>query len=202
MDHNDHVNLLRPANLAQGGTWADFGSGNGAFTIALRELVGPDATIYAVDKNRSVLRELENLHHTRFGSPSSPLTPSQRRSPFGRTNLILLNDDFARLSDLPPLDGVVMANSLHFFKDKEKILRHVHGLLKPHGALLLVEYNVDSGNMWVPHPLTFETFRSLAIGAGFSEPRLLKKVPSRFLREFYSAAAYRADGNSTATQVE
>lgn len=192
MDHNDHVNLLRPANLTQGGAWADLGSGNGAFTIALRELVGPDATIYAVDKNRSVLRELENLHHTRFGSPSSTLG----------TNLILLNDDFSRLADIPPLDGVVMANSLHFFKEKEKILRHVHGLLKPNGALLLVEYNVDSGNMWVPHPLTFETFRSLAIGAGFSEPRLLRKVPSRFLREFYSAAAYRADGNTTATKVE
>lgn len=180
MDHNDHVNLLRPANISQGGTWADFGSGNGAFTIALRELVGPDAIIYAVDKNRSVLRELENLHHTRFGSPSSSL----------KTNLILLNDDFSRIRDLPPLDGVVMANSLHFFKDKEKILRHVHGLLKPNGALLLVEYNVDSGNMWVPHPLTFETFCSLAPRVGFSEPRLLKKVPSRFLHEFYSAVAY------------
>jgi hypothetical protein len=84
-----------------------------------------------------------------------------------------------------------MANSLHFFRDKEKILRHVHGLLKPNGILLLVEYNVDSGNMWVPHPLSFETYQALAPRAGFSEPRLLAKAPSRFLREFYSAAAYR-----------
>lgn len=181
MDHNDHVNLLRPANVSQGGAWADLGSGNGAFTLALRELVGPEATIYAVDKNRAVLRELENMHRTRFdtSSPSSPL----------RTNLILLHQDFSRLHDLPPLDGVVMANSLHFFKDKEQVLRQVHGLLKPDGTLLLVEYNVESGNMWVPHPLTFESFRSLAMRTGFKEPRLLAKVPSRFLHEFYSAAA-------------
>jgi hypothetical protein len=87
-----------------------------------------------------------------------------------------------------------MANSLHFFKDKEKILRYVHGLLKPNGMLLLVEYNVDSGNMWVPHPLSFETFRSLAPSAGFAEPRLLAKVPSRFLKEFYSAVTHKQDG--------
>ena len=86
-----------------------------------------------------------------------------------------------------------MANSLHFFKDKEKILRHVSGFLKPNGSLILIEYNVDRGNLWVPHPLTFETYRSLAPRAGFSEPRLLAKVPSRFLKEFYSAVAYRVE---------
>ena len=176
MDHNDHVNLLRPANVSTGGTWADLGSGNGAFTLALRELVGPDAIIYAVDKDRPALRVLEDTHQARFGA--SP-------------NLIPLNQDFSHIRDLPALDGVVMANSLHFFKDREKVLRHVHGLLKPNGLLLLVEYNVDSGNMWVPHPLSFETFCSLALRAGFGELRLLARVPSRFLKEMYSAVAYK-----------
>ena len=176
MDHNDHVNLLRPANLIQGGTWADFGAGGGAFTLALRELVGMAATIYAVDKDKSSLRELENSHRARFNTTD---------------NLILLPNDFSRPLDLPPLDGIVMANSLHFFRDREKILRHVRGFLKPDGAFMLVEYNVDSGNLWVPHPLTFETFSSLAPRAGFTEPRLLAKVPSRFLKEFFSAIALR-----------
>jgi hypothetical protein len=39
----------------------------------------------------------------------------------------------------------------------------------------------------VPHPLSFETFCELALHAGLSEPRLLAKHPSSFLREFYSA---------------
>jgi SAM-dependent methyltransferase len=91
-----------------------------------------------------------------------------------------------------PLDGILMANSQHHFKDKAKNLRHARNFLKPKGILLLVEYNVDSGNPWVPHPLSFESFRSLAPRVGFSEPRLLTKHPSSFLREFYSALCQQA----------
>ena len=177
MDHADHVNLLRPANLPSGGTWADFGAGSGAFTLALRELVGPHANIYAVDKDRRGFNEMEKEHREKFGTSQ---------------NLHSLHADFNGPLSLPPLDGIVMANSLHFFKDKEKVLRHVRSYLKLNGALLLVEYNVDSGNMWVPYPLSFETFQGLALRTGFSETKLLATVPSRFLREFYSAATYRA----------
>lgn len=176
MDHHDHVNLLRPAGLPLGGTWADFGAGAGAFTQALRELVGPDAEVYAVDTDRAALRELEQAHARRFGD-SAHLHP--------------LSADFTRRLELPPLNGILMANSLHFFKDKEEVLRHVRAFLQPDGLLLLVEYNVDSGNPWVPYPLSFKTYRALAPRAGFSEPRLLATIPSRFLRGFYSAAAYK-----------
>ncbi len=176
MDHHDHVNLLKPADLPPGGVWADLGAGSGAFTLALRELVGSDAQVHAVDKDRARLRELEQAWQGRFGDAS---------------HLHLHAADFSRALDLPLLDGVVMANSLHFFKDREKVLQHVRTLLKPNGLLLVVEYNVDAGNMWVPHPFTFETFRGLAQRAGFGQPRLLAKYPSSFLREFYSAMTNR-----------
>ena len=178
MDHTDHVNLLKPARLSPGGAWADLGAGSGAFTLALRELIGPEGTIHAVDRDHAALKELEQAYRLRFG---------------GLENLQLLTGDFSRRMKVPPLDGLLMANSLHFFKDKEKILRHVRTLLKPDGTLLLVEYNVDSGNPWVPHPLSFETWRGLAVRAGFSEPRLLAKAPSRFLKEIYSSVAYKEE---------
>ena len=173
MDHKDHVNLLRPADIKPGGSWADLGAGSGAFTFATRELIGPTANIYAIDKNRASLNQLEQAYRARFGDSQ---------------NLHLITGDFSHTLDIPPLDGILMANSLHFFKDKEKILRHVSSYLKPNGILLIVEYNVDSGNLWVPYPFSFETYRKLAPRANFSEPRLLAKVPSTFLREFYSAA--------------
>jgi ubiquinone/menaquinone biosynthesis C-methylase UbiE len=179
MDHQDHVNLLRPANLSQGGIWADFGAGSGAFTLALSELVGLKAEIYAIDKDRSGFAKLEQEHRALFGTSQ---------------NIHTVRADFTGTLSLPPLDGIVMANSLHFFKDKEKILRHVRSFLKLNGALLLVEYNVDSGNMWVPYPLSFETYKTLAPRAGFTEPGLLARHPSRFLREFYSAVAYWSTG--------
>jgi SAM-dependent methyltransferase len=173
MDHNDHVDLLKPANLLPGGVWADFGAGGGAFTLALRELTGATANIFAIDKDRARLDGLERDYRIRFGDSN---------------NLHIIPGDFTRRLDLPVLDGAVMANSLHYFKDKEKTLRHLRSFLKPDGLLLLIEYNVDSGNPWVPYPLTFETWRGLALRAGFKEPRLLAKRPSSFLREFYSAA--------------
>jgi SAM-dependent methyltransferase len=179
MDHNDHVNLLRPADLTPGAPWADFGAGSGAFTFALRELLGLSASIYAVDRDRRRLSELERAHRARFG-------PSDR--------LHILHADLAGALELPLLDGILMANSIHFFRNKEKILRHAGSFLKPGGALLLVEYNVDRGNPWVPHPLSFQTFRELAPKAGFNQPRLLAKHPSSFLREFYSAIAFRGSG--------
>ncbi len=178
MNHADHINLLRPASLSPGGIWADFGAGSGAFTLALRELTGPEATIYAVDRDRGSLRELERLYRSRFGEPA---------------DLQIVPADFSRLLDLPALDGALMANSLHFFGEKRKVLEHVRGYLKPSGTLLLVEYNVDAGNMWVPYPLSFETWKTLAQRAGFTEPRRLATHPSRFLREFYSAVCYKKE---------
>jgi len=176
MNHSDHVTLLRPANLHPGGTWADLGAGSGAFTLALRELVGAQASIYAVDRERPRLGELERAWRKRFGDT---------------TGLNLLEADFTRSLHLPALDGVLMANSLHFFRDKQSVLKYVGSFLKPEGMLLLVEYNVDAGNVWVPYPLSFKTYETLAPQAGFSAPRLLGTHPSTFLRGFYSAEAYK-----------
>jgi len=176
MDHHDHVNLIRPAQLPPGGIWADLGAGSGAFTLALRELIGAQAKIYAVDRDKARLGELERAWRMRFGETAG--------------GLHLLPADFTRPLDLPVLDGVLMANSLHFQKDKVSLLRQVGTLLKPGGSLLVVEYNVDAGNAWVPYPCSFETFQALATEAGFSTPRMLATHPSSFLRGFYLAEAF------------
>jgi len=95
--------------------------------------------------------------------------------------------DFTRRIELADLDGIVMANSLHFVEDKTRVLALVRSYLKPGGRLILVEYDSDRGNAWVPHPLSFEAWRELASEAGFVESRKLATVPSRFLRQIYSA---------------
>ncbi|TMD25838.1 MAG: class I SAM-dependent methyltransferase, partial [Chloroflexi bacterium] len=52
MNHEDHVRLLRKGIVEPGGVWADFGSGAGAFTLALADLLGTEGSIYSVDKDR------------------------------------------------------------------------------------------------------------------------------------------------------
>ena len=98
MKHEDHVALLREGIAEPGGVWADLGSGAGAFTLALADLLGPTGEIYSVDQDRGALREQERAMRARF-----PETTAQ-----------YLAADFTQRLDLPPLDGVVMANSLHF----------------------------------------------------------------------------------------
>lgn len=174
MDHSDHVNLLRNGVLP-GGVWADLGAGSGAFTLALAELAGPETTIYAVDRDRGALRQLAGAMQTQCPS----------------VTLHVQMDDFTKPLTLPLLDGVVMANSLHFVRRKEPVLQLVRGYLKPGACLLLVEYNTDGGNIWVPHPLSFSTWQQLANRCGFVSTALLATHPSRFLGEFYAAASTR-----------
>ena len=180
MNHSDHVHLLRKGIAEQGDTgslWADLGSGTGAFTLALAELIGPTGRIYSVDKDAGALRQQERA--MRAFSPAMSVT--------------YLHKDFTRSLDLPPLDGIVMANSLHYVRQKDEQLQRVYHYLRPGGRLLLVEYNVDRGNMWVPYPLSYETWSILAQHNGFAETRLLEKRPSSFLKEMYSAISLRPE---------
>lgn len=174
MDHRDHVELLRPGIAAPGGTWADFGAGRGAFTLALSELIGPGGVIYAVDRDRGALRANERA--LRAGYPA--------------VTAHAVAADFTRPLALPPLDGLVMANALHFLRQKEAAVARLKSYLKPGGRWLLVEYNTDRGNVWVPHPLSFATWAELAGRCGFGHTELLATRPSRFLGEIYAAASW------------
>jgi SAM-dependent methyltransferase len=186
MDHADHVRLLRDgispvppqamSHASEIGIWADLGAGEGAFTLALADLLPAGSTIHAVDKDRAALAELERAH-ARFAA--------KRDAP----RLVTRIADFTRDLELRDLDGVVMANSLHFVRAKEPVLARVRTMLKSDGRLLVVEYDTDRGNTWVPYPFSFETWRRLAPENGFKEPTLLATHPSRFLGRIYSALA-------------
>lgn len=176
MNHTDHVNLLRNGIPAPGGVWADFGSGSGAFTLALAELLGSTGEIYSIDKDRPALREQERAMRARFP----------------QTTVHYLAADFTQPLDLPPLHGLVIANALHFQKPAARAatVQRLKNYLRPGGRLILVEYNTDSGNLWVPHPLSYPTWAELAHQAGFTGTKLLATVPSRFLKEIYAAASW------------
>ena len=164
MNHADHVVLIKDGVADRGGRWADLGAGEGAFTLALADVLGPQAHIVAVDKDARSLRTLDGRFETRVA-------------------------DFTKGLDLHDLDGVLMANSLHFVRDKETVLKAVGGMLRPGGRLIIVEYGTDRGNAWVPHPFTYQRWETMAARAGFTGTRLLRTVPSRWLGSMYSAVS-------------
>src|SRR5215213_5558800 len=101
MDHRDHVRLIAAGlDAGSGGVWADLGAGTGAFTLALRDIAGPDVEIVAVDRDRHALQSLRaNLDRQ-----------------FPGTRLELRQADFTEPLDLPPLDGILAANAIHYVR--------------------------------------------------------------------------------------
>jgi ubiquinone/menaquinone biosynthesis C-methylase UbiE len=177
VEHSDHIGLLQAGIPGPGGVWADLGSGSGAFTLALADLIGPGGVVYSVDQDAGALRIQERAMRARFPA----------------VVLHTIVADFCQLLDLPPLDGVVMANALHFHTKKGSVLSLVRGYLQPGGRFILVEYNTDHGNPWVPYPLSFTTWEKVARRAGFADTQLLATRPSRFLGEIYAAASRREE---------
>lgn len=149
-------------------SWADLGAGEGNFTRALARLLGPKAHITAVDKDAQALRAIGDGIETRVA-------------------------DFTRPLDLHDLDGIVMANSLHFVRNKPPVLQAVRSMLKPGGRLIVVEYGTDRGNPWVPHPFSFETWKRLASEVGFVGTEQIGSVPSRHFGSMYSAVARKPE---------
>ena len=177
MDHADHVALLRAGldGVAPGERWADMGAGSGAFTLALAELLGPGATVIAVDRDAGALRANTGALAARFPS----------------VGFEALVADFDRPLEIGGLDGIVAANSLHFVPRDRQVgtVRRLASLVRPGGRFLVVEYDADRGNPWVPHPFSFESWQRLAQEAGLRETTHIGRVPSRFLGAIYSAVS-------------
>jgi ubiquinone/menaquinone biosynthesis C-methylase UbiE len=159
--------------VTPGETWLELGSGTGAFTLALAAVLGAGGTIHSIDSDRAALA----MQARAVRSAVAPVRLDQRAA------------DFTRPLGYGGMDGVLMANALHFVKDKASVLALVRSYLKPGGKFVLVEYDADRGNLWVPHPIGYTTWLAIAPTLGFSGARLLGRVPSRFLNAIYSSVS-------------
>jgi ubiquinone/menaquinone biosynthesis C-methylase UbiE len=145
--------------------WADLGAGTGTFTKALAELVGANGTIHAVDRDKHALSQL---------AQSNPA-------------IITHQQDFTEPLSLKNLDGILMANSLHFVRKQTQVLGELSTHLKPNGKFIIIEYNITRANHWVPFPVSFERLKELAAQLGLNEPVKVATRPSSYHREMYVA---------------
>jgi ubiquinone/menaquinone biosynthesis C-methylase UbiE len=155
--------------------WADLGSGSGLFTAALSTLVTEGSTLYALDTNEVAFNEME------------PLVPGRK--------LMKIKRDFTKdLSDLGQLDGIIMANALHYVPDARTFLIRLKNSLKPSGRLIIVEYDRTSANPWIPYPISFNVLNNLAKHGGFNVARKLGETPSSLNdSKLYAALLQRHD---------
>ena len=156
--------------------WADLGCGSGAFTLALADLLGGRATVHAVDRDATALRRLASFAAAHTAA------------------ITVYEADFTEPLDLPPLDGILMANALHFVarRRQQDLLEKIRPMLRPGGTLIVVEYDLSRGNPWVPHPVPAERWPDLARSAGFRAPYMAAHVPSSYWGRVYAARCRRA----------
>ncbi|HTF28923.1 MAG TPA: methyltransferase domain-containing protein [Flavitalea sp.] len=137
--------------------WADLGFGRGLFTKALATVLAPGSSIFAIDTNPG-------------------LTNQETKN---KVKIITKKNDFVKDQlSMPLLDGILMANSLHYVQDQPGFIRKISKLLKDTGCFIIIEYDTDMANRWVPYPLSFPTLISLFQKEGFAKHRLINSVPS------------------------
>lgn len=158
--------------------WMDLGCGGGTFTLALAEVLPTGSSINAWDMNAFALQHIPKEHHG--------VTIKTRQADFLRT-------------PLPHgVDGILVANALHYAKDQKALLSTIHEALVADGILLIAEYDTDVAvPTWVPFPISFQRATALFPANGFTLPRRIGSRPSAYGRgDLYTAFARRLASSS------
>lgn len=148
--------------------WADLGCGTGTFTLALAALLAPPGLIYALDKDKIALNKIPNHYND--------INIKKHIGDF-------MEDDL----HFDSLDGILMANALHYVNNKVKLINKLSTHLKESGSFLIIEYETDRANPWVPYPIRFQALKQLFMDIGFSSVEKLREMPSRYQGKMYAA---------------
>jgi ubiquinone/menaquinone biosynthesis C-methylase UbiE len=152
-------------------TWADLGCGDGGFTLALAEVIAPSSIIHAMDRDARALGRIATHHkQVRIRTHHGDFT----KQPWSFTDL----------------DGILMANSLHYIEHQAAFIHQCQSQLRPHHRFLIVEYDTHRANPWVPYPLGRAVLAALFKAAGYASIETLGSRPSAYHRaRLYAAIA-------------
>jgi SAM-dependent methyltransferase len=154
-------------------TWADLGCGDGTFTRALAELLASGSTIHAMDRDGSALRRIPAVQ-----------------------NAVRIATHRGDFTDMPwpfaNLDGILMANSLHYVEQPAAFIRACESQMKPPRCFLIVEYDTSEPSRWLPYPVNQASLEALFERAGYSI-QVLRTRPSVYRRApLYAVSAMRS----------
>jgi ubiquinone/menaquinone biosynthesis C-methylase UbiE len=138
--------------------WADLGCSAGTFTLALNNILPSGSHITAIDEQ------------------SQNLPVEFIKANFEKEDL-----------PLSCLDGILMANSLHYIRDKQKLIKKLEGYFAGRPTFLIIEYDTTRFNPWVPYPIDYQKLQQLFTAHGYNNINKLAEISSRFGGRMYSA---------------
>ena len=121
--------VVDAVNLKSGDWVADIGAGTGLYSLLFAEKVGSHGQVFAEDieplfldlvTRRAADGDLDNI-----------------TAVLGRTDDVTLPEN--------SMDVVFIADTYHYFDDREAVMRSVFNALKPGGLLILVEFDITPG---------------------------------------------------------
>ena len=143
--------------------WADLGCGDGTFTRALAEVLASRSIVHAIDRDARALADIPTHH-----------------------NDVQIETYLGDFTEFPwpvdNLDGVLMANSLHYVKNQAAFIASCGSQMKPAHGFLIVEYDTDRSNVWVPYPIGRRALATLFEAAGYATITILGSRPSVYQR--------------------
>jgi SAM-dependent methyltransferase len=167
----DAIDMLSDSGVeALGPTiWADLGCGDGTFTFALADLLASRSIIHAMDRDGAALRRIPSAHDgVRITTHRGDFT--NQPWPFAG------------------LDGILMANSLHYVENQAAFIRVCEQQMKSRHRFLIVEYDTSEASRWLPYPVSQTRLTDLFERAGYSSIRVMHSRPSVYRRASLYAA--------------
>ncbi len=164
--HAAHSRFAHPARnvasfgISPGMKVADFGSGSGAYALAMAEALCGSGHVYAIDIQRDLLRRTKNEAHKR-----------------GLKNVEIIWGDLERPSGSKiaegALDAVLISNLLFQAEEKNAILEESFRILKAQGRLMVIDWSASFRGTGPREEdvVRKETALSLAEKAGFKLDR-------------------------------
>jgi ubiquinone/menaquinone biosynthesis C-methylase UbiE len=145
-------------NISVTQTWLDLGCGSGTFTYALANLLPDGSKIYGIDQYPQKLETIAG----------NDVRVEFELSDFEAVEFVL--------NEKP--DGVMMGNSLHYLRDKKTFLNRLMNRFPSIRQMIIIEYDTQSANQWVPYPITFLQLQRLMQDIGFKQTQKIAERPS------------------------
>lgn len=121
--------VVAAVDLEPGDWVADIGAGTGLYTLLFAEEVGEAGQVFAED--------IEPLFLDLVTRRVEDGDLDNVTAVLGRTDDVTLPEQ--------SMDVVFIADTYHYFEDREAVMRSVFNALKPGGSLILVEFDITPG---------------------------------------------------------